>query len=155
MIEVRPAERRDILGIFAMWEALSAAGTESDPRYRTMDPLPTWGRAQMADLWVCRKPFPGCFVADDGTPCGFVAGTIVFPSALVEPVATVRIETMYVAPHARRQGVGRRLVEAFIGAAAQAGFRGVEVGTLIKDERAVAFWKGLGFDPTWITLVRP
>lgn len=151
---IRAAERRDVDGILELWEALQADGNAADPRYATAP----GGRAAMkeawADLWVCRDPFPGCFVADDGAFCGFVSGTLIRQNPIVSPAATVRIDNAYVAPRVRRQGVGRRLVDAFVGATEAAGFHGVDVGTLIKDERAVAFWKGLGFDPMRITLVR-
>ena len=137
-----------------MWDALQDDGTASDPRYATAPGGRAAMKARWADLWVCRDPFPGCFVADDGALCGYVSGTLIPEHPILVATATVRIDNAYVAPRARRQGLGRRLVEAFIGAANRAGFRGVDVGTLVRDERAVAFWRGLGFDPMRITLTR-
>ncbi len=155
-MDVRPAERRDVDGIFAMWEALQSQGTASDPRYATATGArTTWLKAGFAEDCLRKVPFPGCLVADDGALCGFVTGTLTGPTYVLAPVAGARIDSLYVAPRVRRQGVGRRLVETFIAVAERAGVDGVDVGTLIKDERAVAFWKGLGFDPMRITLVRP
>lgn len=156
MIAIRPVGPRDIEALAPLWDALNRDGRAADPRFQVKSDARAWFGWYAKSLWSTRDPFPGAFIALDGDKAvGFVAGTLAHPNPVLEPAASVVITDMYVAPEARRQGLGRRLVDAFIEAAMLAGYRGVEVGTLIKDTRAVAFWSAMGFDAMRVTLVRP
>jgi ribosomal protein S18 acetylase RimI-like enzyme len=50
-------------------------------------------------------------------------------------------------PQARGKGLGRLLVEAFFKQLRALGVTGVHLGTLLENERAVAFFKSVGFRP--------
>lgn len=156
MIELRPATLQDLGALVVLWEALNRDGQAADPRYQPKQDARAAFGWYAKSIWTARDPFPGAFVAVDGEALvGFVAGTLVHPNPVLDPIASVVITDMYVAPEVRRTGIGRRLVEAFIDAAAKAGHPGVEVGTLVKDTRAVGFWRAMGFDDMRVTLVRP
>lgn len=89
-----------------------------------------------------------------GPLVAFLGGAPASVSRVFDRPPTARIETLYVAPSHRRRGLGRRLVELFVETAHAAGYPEIEVGTLVRDERAVAFWRAAGFDPMRVVLVR-
>jgi len=61
------------------------------------------------------------------------------------PVAC--IDDLWVAAAHRRQGLGRRLVDAWRSAATAGGAEAFEVHTLAADDDARAFWARMGFGP--------
>jgi GNAT superfamily N-acetyltransferase len=54
----------------------------------------------------------------------------------------------------RRAGIGRQLFHDIEQWAHTLGADNLEVGTLALDERAVAFWRSLGFEDWRVTLAR-
>jgi len=88
-------------------------------------------------------------VAERGeTLAGFISGGIEQnqPGRLPERHATIGY--LYVAPEHRREGIGRRLVGALSGwAANQDGVDHLEMTVLARDTAAAAFWRSLGFAP--------
>lgn len=154
-VEIRAMVRSDTSAVLDMLGRLNEAGTASDPRYRLTDDWREWMRAHINDRWLgVFQPFPCCFVAEaDGGLVGYVQGDIGSPPAIIERPPTVRIGNMWVEPEWRRQGIAKRLVETYVGAAREAGFPWVEVGTLAKDARAVAFWRAMGFDDWRVSML--
>ncbi|HIE50266.1 MAG TPA: GNAT family N-acetyltransferase [Armatimonadetes bacterium] len=57
------------------------------------------------------------------------------------------ISDCFVVPSARRQGIGRRLVEAALQWFREYGVEEVEIGVLPSNRAAGAFWEALGFEP--------
>ena len=56
------------------------------------------------------------------------------------------LEDLYVAPEARREGLGRTLVEAVIDRARERGCRRVELDVNSENPAAMALYRSLGFD---------
>jgi ribosomal protein S18 acetylase RimI-like enzyme len=56
------------------------------------------------------------------------------------------LEDLYVAPEARREGVGRKLVEAVVDRARKRGCRRVELDVSSENPAAMALYRSLGFD---------
>jgi ribosomal protein S18 acetylase RimI-like enzyme len=56
------------------------------------------------------------------------------------------LEDLYVAPEARREGVGRKLVEAVVDRARERGCRRVELDVSSENPAAMALYRSLGFD---------
>lgn len=153
-VAIRPARPGDREGLLDLWEALMANGCDADPRYA---PTPD-ARAVMGPFvdqtWFQHDPFPHALVADAGELVGYVTA---YPIARIPVVAGppgFRIGDLYVAPSHRRGGLGRRLVTEILRRTAAAGFPRAEVGTLTADDRAVAFWKAMGFADWQVHLVR-
>ena len=82
------------------------------------------------------------------------AGFPVSHSPVFSLPSTARIGDLYVAASHRRRHIGRELVDAFVAAARASGRPRIEVGTLTRDPRAVAFWRALGFEDWQVTLER-
>ncbi len=132
-----------------MRDELAAVGHAADPRYSLPDAALRDERRRVRGILAVKKPFPSCFVAY--APAGLV-GFVWIQASGLPPYA--RIQELFVTPHARRTGVGRVLVETAVQAAEAAGYGHIEVSTLAKDGRAVAFWRSMGFGDWWVTLRR-
>jgi len=147
--------RADLDAVLQMMLQLNAAGTRSDPRYQLAeDALPSL-RAHALERWFgIFHPFPVGFVADAGERLvGVVQGAVQPAHPVLEQPPTARIGSLWVDPEWRRQRLATRLVQTYVQSARDAGFPWVEVGTLARDERAVAFWRSAGFGDWRITLL--
>ena len=83
------------------------------------------------------------FVAEhDGTPVGIAGGYWSDRGA-----GQVDLLSMWVDPGARGSGAGRRLVEAVLGWAAEAGARSVGLWVTRGNEAAVRLYESAGFEP--------
>lgn len=153
---VRPMERSDIPGVLGAWEDLMATGRQADPRFRaSADPREMY-RAYLLDrVFGAFHPFPPAWVAVDGEAVvGWIQGFALPVLPLVDQPPTARIGDMWVHADHRRRGIGTRLVEAFVERANAAGYPWIEVGTLTRDARAVAFWERQGFTGWKVVLLR-
>ena len=148
--------REDVTAVLALWARLNDAGGASDERFVVRPDASADLRHIINDQWLGRfRPFPACYVCDhEGVVVGWVQGDICPPHPILDEPPKVRIGNLWVEPPYRRRGVGRTLVETFVQEAQQAGFPWVEVGTLGRDARAVAFWRALGFGDWRVTLLR-
>jgi ribosomal protein S18 acetylase RimI-like enzyme len=159
---VRPATKRDLDAVLDLWVALQVNGQAADPRY-----APTKDARRIFKGWVeeqllVHEPFVRLWVAElpvaAGVPpanrvVGMLGGLPMQVVPVLEQGRVARIGEIWVEPEHRRSGVGRKLVEAWCEGARSAGYSWLEVGTLVKDERAVAFWRAMGFDDMRVTLV--
>lgn len=57
------------------------------------------------------------------------------------------VDEFYVEPSARRGGAGRALAEAMLAEFRRRGVREITLSVLIRNTRAAAFWRSLGFVP--------
>jgi GNAT superfamily N-acetyltransferase len=84
------------------------------------------------------------FIADrDGEWVGTAAGVM-----LGDRPGAARLEAMWVAPAARRQGVGRALLEAVAGWARESGARRLELAVSERSAAARALYRDAGFVAT-------
>jgi ribosomal protein S18 acetylase RimI-like enzyme len=107
-------------------------------------------REYMAELW--RRPFPpgpldpgtlaGKLVLvaeEDGRIAGAAFGDVAVPDR------PAHLNFVYVEPGRRGEGIGRKLVRAFVSAAAAAGAEHVVLDVDTTNEPAQALWRRLGF----------
>ena len=135
-MHIRPAEAGDWAGIWPIWRDVVAAGDsyvwlpgtpEDEARAEWMLPPP-------AEVWV----------AEDG---GRVVAT-----ALLQPNKPglgdhVANAGFMVDPSAAGRGVGRRLAEAVLNRARDAGYVAMQFNAVVAtNERAVALWRSMGFE---------
>jgi len=152
-MEIRPAQRPELPELIHLWEQLMIDGETADPSYRRAPEATDRMRHYMSS-WFEDPSFTRCLVADSVGLVGFIQGAPVAPLGILDLPPTARIGDLWVSPAHRRQGLGRKLVEAFVERATAAGFLRTEVGTLVRDERAVAFWRSLGFVDRNVILAR-
>jgi ribosomal protein S18 acetylase RimI-like enzyme len=107
-------------------------------------------RAYTDELW--RRPFPPGPVGSDTLEGKLVlvaeeGGEIVGAAFgdLAGPDRPAHLNFVYVDPPARRSGIGRELVRAFVAAASAAGAEHVTLDVDTSNEVARAVWQRLGF----------
>ncbi len=88
-----------------------------------------------------------------GEAVGYLLGYLKPPSTL-RPVRVAELESMYVKPGRRSQGIGQRLVDRFLSWARGQGAKRVSVTAYAANERALAFYRRNGFVPKSVTLER-
>ena len=99
--------------------------------------VPSW------DSWHESRHPAGRIVAERaGTVVGFAAVSPVSRRAVYRGVAEVMV---YVAAHARGEGVGRRLMEALVEATEAAGIWTLQAGIFSENEASVALHRAVGF----------
>lgn len=155
-MRVRRLERADLPALAEAWGDLVAHGHGVDPRFG-----PATGRDGLLRehlfhaLFAVRHPFPPAWVAAEGPHLvGFVHGFPLTALPVLHHPPTARIADLWIRADRRRRGLGAALVSSFVEAARQAGYARVEVGTLARDEAAVAFWRSQGFSDWRVELLR-
>lgn len=152
---IRPATAADLDALVSLWGALMANGAEADPRLRVGPDARAWIRGWARDQWLRHEPFPHAWIAErGGAAVGFVTAWPEANSPALAAERVVRIGDLFVEAGHRRDGLGRALVDAALGAAAAAGYVDAVVGTLSRDARAVAFWEAMGFGSFRVLLRR-
>jgi GNAT superfamily N-acetyltransferase len=110
-----------------------------------------------AEVWVQRVEAMAAgersvmFVADDGGRLVGIAGGYVDPEEPDVP----HLISMWVAPDARRRGVGRELVEAVADWARERGFGAIRLFITTGNETAAALYTRCGFKLTGRTIPLP
>ena len=134
--EIRQAADEDWPRIWPIWrEVVTAGETYAWP--------PDTSEAAARQYWMLPAPAE-VWVAEEGDR---VVGT-----ALLKPNHPglgnhVANASYMVSPEAAGQGIGRRLAEAILGRAAEAGYKAMQFNAVVAtNERAVALWRSLGFE---------
>ncbi len=155
MTTFRPLASADIEPVLDLWEALLANGEAADGRFAPAPDARSVMRPWMRETWTRSKPFPHGWVAErDSALVGMLSGFPVSRLPVLHDPLTAQIGDLFVAESARGSGVGSGLVSAFVSAATASGFERIEVNTLMRDERAVNFWKSQGFTDWMVRLSR-
>lgn len=149
-VEIRRAKPSDASGLLELWSRLSADGHRADHRYEVADDAEATMRAVCSEWAAGVRPTWVAVIDDDLV--GFIATKPGATHSVLRLPPTLVITDACVIELHRRRGVGRQLVETVRKFARTEGFRCVEVGTLANDERAVEFWRALGFGDWKITL---
>jgi len=143
MAEVRPAARRDLERLVALWSAITDHHVGLDPLF-TPRPgaeaeVEALLRAQFAD------PDAALFVWDEGRLLGFCSVRVDRAPPILEETERAEITDLSVDPESRRRGIGRALVGAATGWVERRGVARVEVRVAAANEEAQAFWRALGY----------
>lgn len=93
----------------------------------------------------------GLLAERNGEVIGYLVGYLMRSSRL-RPVKLAELESMYVREEYRSQGVGRQLVERFLEWIREQGGERVSVTAYAANERAIAFYRKMGFAPKSLTL---
>jgi GNAT superfamily N-acetyltransferase len=92
---------------WADWRLLRQRSLSEDPDAFSSSTTMWTGANDTEQRWRARLDNGPCFIAyDDGVPVGMVAGQVVGGAA--------ELISMWVAPEARRRGVGRDLIERIV-----------------------------------------
>lgn len=103
-----------------------------------------------AQLAEAPPPFE-CLLAEDGEPIGFALFFSTYSTWRGR--RGIHLEDLWVAPHARRRGVGRALLAKLAAVALERGCARLEWAVLDWNELAISFYRGLGARPLeeWTT----
>lgn len=82
---------------------------------------------------------------------GYLVGYL-WDGGRLRPMKMVELESMYVRPNYRSQGIGRQLVNDFLRWSKQKGAQRVSVTAYAANARAIEFYRGLGFEPKSLSL---
>ena len=106
------------------------------------------GASQRHDSWEC------CWVAAvEDDVVGVLEGGRK-DSAPWRPVKATEVRGLFVKAPFRGRGIGQRLMLAFLRWSEEQGAEAVELGVFCSNERAIAFYRSLGFAPTLMTMER-
>jgi GNAT superfamily N-acetyltransferase len=109
---------------------------------------------EMYRRWLS-QPDAFAFVAEDEErPVGFVIGFYEEPHFMWETGRVGHVDSFYVLPETRGQGVGRRLMEAAYAAMREAGISTVALEMVADNEVARRFYEQEGFTTTFIQMHR-
>lgn len=154
-VRVRTAVRADLDAIVDRSLALDALGHEVEPRHEVPADRQAWRNTVEWMLFADHLLVPGGWLGTiDGAVVGVLVGEVVRGEAALGHPPRARIQMLWVDEAARRRGVGRALVDAFLTRCEVRGVRGCDVTTLVADARAVAFWRSLGFADLYVRLRR-
>jgi ribosomal protein S18 acetylase RimI-like enzyme len=134
-VTIRPATEADHDWVRELWAAFQ--GEVGGPDYLRTTWEDTWG-----DLRRHSDDGLGFLAEDDGRPIGFVFATVPRKTPDLGHVVD-----LYVVPPARRQGIGRALMERVVAALAERGVGHVGLDVRIDNAAAGAFYDRLGFVP--------
>ncbi len=143
-MSIRPAEPRDVPGIVAMIRELADYEKLLDDCRADADALERhlFGPHPFAEALVAER---------DDEVAAFALYFYTFSTFECAP--TLYLEDLYVRPHARRSGIGARLLAALAKRAVERGCKRFEWAVLDWNEPAITFYRTLGAAPNdgWTT----
>jgi len=144
----RRATPDDLDAVASLWTELTAHHAPLDPALR----LRRGAAGEIRELLraMLRDPDEAtwlAFRAEDasGAPAGLCTARVDTAPPILEETLRGEICDLYVAPAARRRGLGRALVAEARGWLEARGVRRIEVRVSPRNAAAQAFWRGLGF----------
>jgi GNAT superfamily N-acetyltransferase len=141
-ITVRRARKEDQEALAFLWIQFLQEQTALDPRFAVAeDALERWRND--FPLWL-NEESRRIFVAEGEGMIGFSTAHRWWPPPIYEEAVEVYVDELYVAPAARRSGVGRRLVGAVREWAEALGADRLRLGMLAANTPAAHFWEHLG-----------
>ena len=148
---IRRASAEDEDMLTEQWQNLLEEQATQEERFtpaedaadRWRNDFPEWLRDESYRLFVAER---------QERFTGFIAARRYSPPPIYAGVTEVYIDELYVAPAARGQGAGRRLVEAVRTWATSLGAQQLRLGVLAANAGARAFWEKQEAVPLSITL---
>jgi ribosomal protein S18 acetylase RimI-like enzyme len=143
-VQIRRATARDVREILPVWGELAGFHAHLDPAFT---PSAQWPREYGAYLrTLMTRDDALAVIAKDGPEIiGYAIGRITTLPSFFEHRFRGYIHDVYVREAYRRQGVGRRMVEAILDWLRSRGVTMVEL-TVAANNDATAFWERMGFD---------
>jgi ribosomal protein S18 acetylase RimI-like enzyme len=155
--EVRRGGLEDVDRLESLWRSLRDhhASLPEVPPTKSLEDSWAYRRSQYLD-WLSRDGFTLLLAERDGEPIGYAVVSLGAGAATWDVGdRTAEIETLSVLESERGNGVGRALTEACAELAAEAGAGSVLVGVAHSNARAIAFYEREGFEPFYVSLIRP
>lgn len=151
--QIRPATVRDIQRILPLWEALAALHGALDPAL-AVEPDATREYVEFLRDAVGRSDTCVMLAIDGDSPIAFALGRI---QVLPLPFREQRrgwIQDAFTVPARRREGIGRRVVEALLAWFDDRRVALVELTVAVRNIEAVHFWEALGFSTYMVRMKR-
>jgi GNAT superfamily N-acetyltransferase len=142
MLNIRPAEERDIDAIFDLIRGLAA--------YEKLSDRVTGNTELLRSHLFGERPYAEAIVAEiDRLAIGFALFFHNYSTFLTQP--GLYLEDVFVQPEYRRQGVGKALISAVAKIAVDRGCGRLEWSVLEWNQNAIAFYQSLGATvlPDW------
>lgn len=144
--DVRRAQRDDQERLGTLWRAFLDEQAALDDRLDIADDalerwhndFPMWLDDETRRIYVARA---------DGAIQGFATAHRTGPPPIYAPAHEVYLDELYVVPEARRQGLGRQLVQAVQHWAEQLPAARIRLQMMSANDAANAFWEALGATP--------
>ena len=150
--EIRLATAEDVPTLAMLEQELVRTDAPGDPylvRTKTLQELEAHYREVLTRDWGL------CLVAaQDGELVGYLTGSTT-DSPDWRPVTATEIHALFVKEPFRSQGIGTRLVDAFVHWSRERGVEVVELGAFASNARALQFYQRAGFRPTLVHLELP
>jgi ribosomal protein S18 acetylase RimI-like enzyme len=154
---VRRGGLEDVDRLAELWRALRDhhVSLPEMPPTKSLDDSWEYRRGQYLD-WLSKDGYTLLLAERDGEPIGYAMVSLGGGAATWDVGdRTAEIETLSVLESERGHGVGRALTEAAAELAAEAGAGSVLVGVAHSNERAIGFYQREGFEPFYVSLIRP
>ncbi|PSQ91957.1 MAG: N-acetyltransferase [Bacteroidetes bacterium SW_4_67_19] len=155
-ITLRRAEKRDKDRVAVLWTAFLEEQAEHDARFEVADDarerfdndFPVWIDDGTQRTVVAER------AGEEGEAelIGFATAHRWGPPPIYAEASEVFVDEFYVAPEARRQGVGRRLAEALGDWADELDADRLRLRVLHDNEAGRAFWQSVGGAPFAVTM---
>lgn len=151
MAKIRKATAADRDDVVRLWMDLLRSQAAIDERYSPAEDAEIRWRNDYNE-WL-NRPSRRLFVADDGGGIhGFVTAERWTSLPVYRVSSEIYVGELYVEPRYRRSGVGRSLLQAVRGWAAEVGADGIRAGMLASNEEAAAFWGAAGGEAIAVTI---
>lgn len=151
-VVLRRARSSDKDRLVELWFRLSADGHTADVRY-VLAAHAGEAAVDFVEGWVTGAQ-PTWVAEADGQVVAFIVTKRAAAHVVLELPETLVITDAYVLDEYRRRGIARGLFETVRDHAETEGVTALEVGTLANDNRAVAFWRSVGFGDWRVALAR-
>jgi GNAT superfamily N-acetyltransferase len=150
--KIRTAGRADLDAVVGLAVELFAEDAGQRDPYTDLDWPKREGHAYFGR--IIQDATTNCFLAEvDGEIIGSLVARIKRESSL-RPVRMAELESMYVRPERRSQGVGAALVAEFFGWARRQRADRASVTAFAGNDRAVEFYARHGFEPKSLSFER-
>jgi GNAT superfamily N-acetyltransferase len=150
---LRAAGYADLDVILDLWGTMMAEHEANDPRIRLADCALGSYRSYLS-YHINNAASRVLLAESGGTPAGFCLVAITNNLKMFLPERYGYLSDLYVQPRARRQGVGRRLVESELAWLAERGVTNVQLQFYQFNKAGEAFWRAMGFEPYYTRMWR-
>lgn len=157
-VEVVPVGADRLADLVEFWKLLHRHQASVCPEVAGLEVLSEDASAEivgeMYREWLSRPESFAFLAEDEGRPVGFVIGFYEEPHFMWETGRVGHVDSFYVLPETRGQGVGRLLMEAAYAAMREAGASTVALEMVADNEIARRFYEKEGFTKTFVQMHR-
>lgn len=149
-VKIRKAEQSDVEAIVGFSYALFQEDAGQRDPSMNLEWAKENGAAYFSELIASDKNIGLLALVEDNV-IGYLVGRVREATSL-SLIKKADLESMFVEEQYRGQGVGAQLAQMFLKWAIEQGVEQITVTAYAANERAIAFYQGLGFKPKNLTL---